>query len=122
RIVLESPDESAGKVAHWDLRELADRGKRIEFFVWPHVRRSSDDRGNRGSLHAKFAVADHTKLFVSSANLTEHALQLNMEMGILVAGGDLPRMAQELVDELIYRGILQGQESNIRDERQAHGI
>jgi len=107
RIVLESPDESAGKVARASLGEVADRSGRIEFFVWPRVRRSADDRGNRGSLHAKFAVADHTTLFVSSANLTEHALTLNLEMGVLIKGGELPRMAQELVAGLIRAGELE---------------
>lgn len=28
--------------------------------------------------------------FISSANLTEYALSLNMELGILVKGGNLP--------------------------------
>jgi phosphatidylserine/phosphatidylglycerophosphate/cardiolipin synthase-like enzyme len=106
RVVLESPDESAGRVAWSGVGEVADRTGRIEFFVWPRGRRPADDSGRSGSLHAKFAVADSTKLFVSSANLTEYALSLNMEMGILIEGGELPRMAQELVDGLIRAGKL----------------
>ena len=56
-----------------------------------------------GSLHAKCAVADQATAFISSANLTEYALSLNMELGMLVKGGSLPR---ELAAHL--RGLIQG--------------
>jgi len=69
-------------------------------------RRPIDKRGHRGSLHAKFAVADQSKLFVSSANLTDHALTLNIEMGVLVDCGPLPQRAQELVNVLIRENEL----------------
>lgn len=106
RIVVETPEESEGRVAYEGYEALVADGKQIDVFVWPRGRRAIDDRGNRGSLHAKFAVADDTKLFVSSANLTGHALSLTMEMGVLIEGGDLPRQAQERVAALIRVGEL----------------
>jgi PLD-like domain len=42
------------------------------------------------SLHAKCAVIDSNLLFLSSANLTEFAFNLNMELGVLIKGGSLP--------------------------------
>ncbi|BAL13474.1 MULTISPECIES: DISARM system phospholipase D-like protein DrmC [Bradyrhizobium] len=44
-----------------------------------------------GKVHAKIAVADETVCFVSSANLTGHAMERNMEAGVLIRGGSVPR-------------------------------
>lgn len=40
-----------------------------------------------GSVHAKVAVADGKICFISSANLTGHAMEKNIEAGILIRGG-----------------------------------
>jgi phosphatidylserine/phosphatidylglycerophosphate/cardiolipin synthase-like enzyme len=44
----------------------------------------------KGRVHAKVAVADRTTAFVTSANLTGHALEKNMEAGLVISGGHLP--------------------------------
>ena len=44
-----------------------------------------------GKVHAKIAVADEAICFVSSANLTAHAMEKNMEAGVLIRGGPVPR-------------------------------
>ena len=41
------------------------------------------------------AVADGRWLFLSSANLTEYAFTLNMELGLLNTGGDLPGQIEQ---------------------------
>jgi cardiolipin synthase len=43
-----------------------------------------------GRVHAKVAVADGRMCFITSANLTGHAMEKNMEAGVLICGGDLP--------------------------------
>ena len=43
------------------------------------------------AVHAKVAVCDEKLCFVSSANLTGHAMEKNMEAGLLVRGGATPR-------------------------------
>lgn len=43
-----------------------------------------------GRVHAKVAVADGSIAFLTSANLTGHALEKNMEAGIVVTGGHIP--------------------------------
>jgi phosphatidylserine/phosphatidylglycerophosphate/cardiolipin synthase-like enzyme len=43
-----------------------------------------------GRVHAKVAVADSSAAFLTSANLTGHALEKNMEAGIFVTGGHIP--------------------------------
>ncbi len=46
--------------------------------------RSLDLEGAGGVLHAKAVVADDEAVFVSSANLTEAALDRNIELGVLI--------------------------------------
>ena len=62
------------------------------------------------TLHGKCAVADRKALFLSSANMTECALDRNMELGILVMGGDLPGTVVRHFESLVL-------ESELRDRR-----
>jgi phosphatidylserine/phosphatidylglycerophosphate/cardiolipin synthase-like enzyme len=59
-------------------------------------------------MHAKCAVADEDILFVSSANLTEFALTINMEMGILIRDGYMPGMVVRHFEALVQEGTLVG--------------
>ena len=45
-------------------------------------------------------------MFLSSANFTEYAFTINMELGVLVTGGSLPGQVQEHFDRLIGAGSL----------------
>lgn len=86
-LILEDPDVSQGKVAFGALSALGDDvAARSEIYVWPAEHRSRDANGHHGSLHAKCAVADDRWLLVSSANLTDHAFHLKIELGGLVRG------------------------------------
>jgi phosphatidylserine/phosphatidylglycerophosphate/cardiolipin synthase-like enzyme len=58
-------------------------------------------------MHVKAAVADSRIAFLSSANLTEAALERNMELGILLRGGHLPAAIDRLIDALPELGELQ---------------
>lgn len=55
-----------------------------------------------GRVHAKVAAADGDMCFITSANLTGHAMDQNMEAGVLLTGGPLPKLLlahlQALVD------------------------
>lgn len=91
RMVIESPEESQGKVTFSTLEGLGHRLAEVaDVYVWPLAKRPRDERGRHGSLHVKCALADDEHLFVSSANLTEFAMNLNMELGVLARGGALP--------------------------------
>lgn len=50
------------------------------------------------SMHAKILVVDRRTALIGSANLTGHALERNLEAGVLVRGGGLPA---SLVDHLM---------------------
>lgn len=58
------------------------------------------------SLHIKCAIADAKHLFIYSANLTEYALTLNMEMGLLVHSQELATQVLEHIECLIHQGTL----------------
>lgn len=54
-----------------------------------------------GSVHAKVAVADGNICFITSANLTGFAMEKNMEAGVLISGGRIPRLLNEHLRSLI---------------------
>jgi phosphatidylserine/phosphatidylglycerophosphate/cardiolipin synthase-like enzyme len=100
----ESAHESGGKVSFDAAQALGAVAEQIRFYVWPREKRETDAAGNTGSLHAKCAAADGELLFVSSANFTEHALLLNMEMGVLIRGGGIPAQVRDHFRRLVDRG------------------
>lgn len=59
-----------------------------------------------GVLHAKAVVADDEMVFVTSANLTEAALDRNIELGLLVRDRALAASVSSHLRGLIDRGLL----------------
>jgi hypothetical protein len=106
-IIVESPESSEGKIAFDSISALGP-GLRstARIFIWPYAKRLTTPDGKYGSLHAKVAISDSQKLYISSANLTEYAMNLNMEMGILIEGRDLPATTQNHFNDLISNGTL----------------
>ncbi|MBM4437390.1 MAG: phospholipase [Actinobacteria bacterium] len=62
--------------------------------------------GPAGVLHAKAVVIDDEAVFVTSANLTEAALDRNIELGLLVRDGALAGSVVAHFRGLIDRGLL----------------
>ena len=80
---------------------------RASLLHWPSERRPRDEQGHAGLMHVKAAVADSRVAFLTSANLTEAALERNMELGVLIRGGILPASIDRLIDALLESGELQ---------------
>jgi phosphatidylserine/phosphatidylglycerophosphate/cardiolipin synthase-like enzyme len=68
--------------------------------------RSIELTGRSGVLHAKALVVDEEAVFVTSANLTEAALDRNIELGILVRDRPLALSISSHFRLLIDRGLL----------------
>lgn len=68
--------------------------------------RSIELDGPAGVLHAKAVVADDAAVFITSANLTEAALDRNIEMGLLVRDRALAATVVAHFRGLIDRGLL----------------
>ena len=69
--------------------------------------RSLDPEGGAGVLHAKAVVVDDEAVFVTSANLTEAALDRNIEIGLLVRDRTLAATMTRHFTTLIERSLLQ---------------
>lgn len=80
---------------------------RASLFQWCPTRRLRDENGRAGLMHAKAAIADSRVCFITSANLTEAAFERNIEIGIVIRGGNIPVDVERLVDSLIVAGELQ---------------
>jgi phosphatidylserine/phosphatidylglycerophosphate/cardiolipin synthase-like enzyme len=93
------------------VRRFADRFWTTD---WPGSSRPSvfyDPRaleleGPAGVLHAKAVVVDDEVVFVTSANLTEAALDRNIELGLLVRDHALAASVSSHFWTLIERGLL----------------
>lgn len=93
------------------VRRFADRFWKTE---WPGKTRPSvfydpralDPAEPSGVLHAKAVVADEEAVFVTSANLTEAALERNIELGLLVRDPALAKSVIVHFRTLIDRGML----------------
>jgi phosphatidylserine/phosphatidylglycerophosphate/cardiolipin synthase-like enzyme len=59
-----------------------------------------------GKVHAKVAVIDGARAFITSANLTGHALEKNMEAGVAIHGGPVPRTLRDHLEALIDVGVI----------------
>lgn len=107
RLVIESPQASAGKVAYDGLAAFGPEvAAHAAIYRWPLDQRRQDDQGRHGALHAKCAVADAQTLLISSANLTRYALDLNMELGVCIRGGSQPAQVVQHIQNLITAGML----------------
>lgn len=107
KICLEAPEPSEGKMTYDTFQALGKRvAKNAAVYIWPKDKRPQTEDGKYGSLHVKCAVADQELLFISSANLTEYALTLNMELGVLIKGGSLPGDVSAHFNRLIEEGVL----------------
>ena len=106
-VVVESEAESGGKVTFEMAQALGSEvAAHVTFYTWPGELRPETGGGKRASLHAKCAVADSVRLLVSSANLTEYAFTKNMELGLLVEGGDAPERTHRHLETLITQSVL----------------
>jgi phosphatidylserine/phosphatidylglycerophosphate/cardiolipin synthase-like enzyme len=102
RIVAETPEASDGKISFGLSSTFgAEVLRRSQLYVWLKAKRPVDEQGRHGSLHAKCAVSDRQRLFISSANLTEYAMSLNMEMGVLIQNRSLAQQVIQQIESLI---------------------
>ena len=106
-MIVESSEISQGKMKFGAFEGLPEPLlEKLLVYVWPLNMRERDASGNYGSLHVKCAVADDSVALVSSANLTGYAFTLNMELGILIRGGEVPRQIAHHLRYLIEVGTL----------------
>jgi phosphatidylserine/phosphatidylglycerophosphate/cardiolipin synthase-like enzyme len=102
KMILESESDSGGKYRQFGsgfADELAGRPE-VELYSWPSAQRPPG-----GLLHAKVVIADGRDALITSANLTEHAIDTNIEIGVLIEGGPVPEKLHAHVLSLIDSGV-----------------
>ena len=107
RLIVETPNRIEGQGEYDCLLALGDNvASACSVYYWPQENRPKDDNGKIGILHVKCAVADGHRMFLSSANFTEYAFTINMELGLLVTGGKLPADVERHFERLLTDGVL----------------
>lgn len=105
RLVLESSEGSGGRLSYDASDAFRELVGEVRFYEWAADRRA-DSRRSSGTMHAKAVVADEQVAFVTSANLTGSAIEANMELGLLVRGGAVPRRLARHFRMLMSNGCL----------------
>jgi phosphatidylserine/phosphatidylglycerophosphate/cardiolipin synthase-like enzyme len=101
-VILETPDKIEGEGEYSTIKALGEEVAACStVYFWPKENRPVGDNNKVGILHVKCAVADGEWLFLSSANLTQQAFTINMELGMLVRGGMMPGRVEEQFEKLI---------------------
>jgi phosphatidylserine/phosphatidylglycerophosphate/cardiolipin synthase-like enzyme len=97
-ILMESTGEYGGRIS-MDSIALFQRELPEAILYWW--------REEGASVHAKCAVADGRIAFVTSANLTGAAMERNMELGVKIEGGELPKKLLEHLEALVTTGKIE---------------
>jgi len=105
-LILERAEETAGKLRFDGLSVVRQRVPQASIYYWPFEKRDTSMQGKIGIFHAKCLVCDEAAALISSANLTDYALELNMELGVVLRGGDIPSRLAGHFRQLIHQGDL----------------
>lgn len=106
-VIVETPDKIVGEGEYSTIRALGSEVAACStVYFWPKENRPLGDNSKVGILHVKCAVADGEWMFLSSANLTQQAFTINMELGMLVRGGTIPSRVEQQFDRLVQSGQL----------------
>jgi cardiolipin synthase A/B len=101
-MLLESSDRHGGELSIDVIGQMRAALPEARIYFW----RDKGEEFVGGKVHAKVAVCDGRLGFISSANLTAHAMEKNMEMGVLVRGGPLPKRLHDHLEALVTIKIL----------------
>lgn len=101
-MLLESSKKHGGEISIDAIGFMKEALPTAKIYFWDKKEEPFTD----GKVHAKVAVSDENICFISSANLTGHAMEKNMEAGILIRGGTIPEKLHKHLDALITTKIL----------------
>ena len=99
--LLEQSQDAGGKVTTDSIANLREKLPAAHFHIW-----QQPDTEKPAAVHAKCAVADGELAMITSANLTGKAMNENMELGILINGGSVPKQLAEHLYALVTEKII----------------
>lgn len=104
-ILFESTKSHGGKIDIDSLGSFSKHLPQANFYFW--ASEDKEGEGYMGSVHAKCVVADGKVAFITSANLTSAALERNMELGVLIEGGNVPDRLHRHLQALATTGVIE---------------
>jgi phosphatidylserine/phosphatidylglycerophosphate/cardiolipin synthase-like enzyme len=104
RVLLEAAASHGGSLSVNPIAMMRGRVPAALLYAWTDRVAPFTD----GRVHAKVAVADGRTAFLTSANLTGHALEKNMEAGVVIRGGTIPENLRAHLFALIDTRIIGG--------------
>jgi cardiolipin synthase len=97
KMLLESSQAHGGSINIDVIGKMRKLVPTALLFAW----REKGDEFSDGRVHAKVAIADGNRCFITSANLTGYAMERNMEAGVLITGGQIPNLLNEHLKSLV---------------------
>lgn len=101
-MLLELSQDHGGSITFDTISNMKLLVPSAKLYAW----RDKADPYSNGRVHAKVAVADSRICFITSANLTGHAMEKNMEAGVLISGGRIAKLLNEHLGSLIDTKIV----------------
>ncbi|AHV36243.1 MULTISPECIES: DISARM system phospholipase D-like protein DrmC [Aeromonas] len=104
-MLLELSQDQGGSITFDAIAKMMALVPSARLYAW----HEKSDPFSGGSVHAKVVVADDRECFITSANLTGHAMEKNMEVGLLISGGHIPKQLhghlRSLVDTKLVKQV-----------------
>lgn len=101
-MLLESSQDHGGSISIDVIGKMRTLVPSAKLYAWRERLAPFAD----GRVHAKVAVADGDVCFITSANLTGYAMERNMEVGVLLFGGLVPKQVSEHLLALIDTKVI----------------
>lgn len=101
-MLLESSQDHGGSINIDVIGKMRTLVPSANIYAW----REKLDPFADGRVHAKVAVADGGICFITSANLTGHAMEKNMEAGVLISGGNIPRLLDVHLHSMVNTKVI----------------
>lgn len=101
-MLLELSQGHGGSITFDAIGKMRTLVPAARLYAW----RDKADPFSDGRVHAKVAVADGRMCFITSANLTGHAMEKNMEAGVLVSGGNVPQLLAQHLQALVETRVV----------------
>lgn len=101
-MLLESSDQHGGTISVDAIGKMKELLPEVTLYSWV----DKDGEFEGAKVHAKVAVADQSKCFISSANLTGHAMEKNMEAGVIIEGESVPETLHKHLNALVTTRVI----------------
>lgn len=101
-MLLELSQDQGGSITFDGIGKMSMLVPAARLYAW----REKADPFSNGRVHAKVAAADYKMCFITSANLTGHAMEKNMEAGVLISGGMIPKLLEDQLRALIDTKVI----------------